>query len=533
MPNALEANTIEPINPFYRSCAHLLDFEWHSIAQKFLYSDAQIRVIIKGNQGGGTAVTTMDAILRLLAMHPVERRNRIERPIRFVSKCLPKNDEDEENQQYVEFKRRFPPEFIKSDVTSRSHNLTIRDPLGGSDKKVEFLSKKMEIDAFMSVQRSAYYQDEEIERLKWDENLMRLATSMKEGAGDVVLTLTPVRGLDWTYDSIWKRAKRIYRSEKICEKYGFPPIEDLESNQDIEIFCWATDDNPIMDPQSLNRLFLRWEDDEDELAMRRYGVFRQVSGRIFKTFDSKIHVVPFDKVWDESLFRRYWHYRMIDYHPSKPWYVSWVAISPTHEWFVWNELKAFHHHDTDIDIRDRIKVESLLEEDEEYNRATLIDPLAKIKQQNTGFSVFDDISMGEQGLRRCRSADTKHKADQISDTGGRMNVMLRLKNSVICGVPGNNLNKDEPEDIRYGKYRPTIWFMDNCSGHVEHFRSWRYIDFKQEAVKAVRETKRESEKWSDYCRNIEFLGSLNPVWYDMPKSEHKPSKLFQGRRARG
>jgi len=448
MSNALEATTIEPINPFYKSCSQLFDFKWHDIANEFFMSEAQTRVIIKGNQGGGTAVTTIDAIYRLLGLHPVEKRNRIDKPIRFVSKCLPKNDEDEENQQYVEFKRRFPYELIKKDLTTRSHIITVRDPLGGSDRQVEFLSKKMEIDAFMSVQRSAYYQDEEIERLKWDENILRLATSIKEEAGDVVLTLTPVRGLDWTYDSIWKRAKKIYRSKVIQDKFGFPRIEEFDSNQDIEIFCWATDDNPIMDEKSIKILFMPWEDDPDELAMRRYGVFRQVSGRIFKTFDTKIHVLPFDKIWDESLFRRYWHYRMIDYHPAKPWYVSWVAITPTHEWFVWNELKAFHHHKTDLDIRDTIKTESLLEEDEEYNRATLIDPLAKIKQQNTGFSVFDDITMGEQGLRRCRSADTKHKAEQISDTGGRMNVMLRLKNSLTCGVPGNNINKNEPKDIR-------------------------------------------------------------------------------------
>lgn len=520
-------------HPIVKEYDPLIEFKWHPIAAKFLESEAQTRVIIKGNQGGGTATTIHDAVLRLLGHHPIERRNRIDKPIRFVSKCKPKNDEDEENQQYVEFLKLFPKSFIKKDVTARSSQMILRDPLGGADKKVEFLSKEQDIDAFMSVQRSAYYQDEEIERLKWDESQMRLTTSIKKGGGDTVLTLTPVRGLDWTYDSIWKRANRIYRSKTICDKFGFPPVEEFESNQDIEIFCWATDDNPIIDEFSLKNLFIKWEDDPDALAMRRYGVFRQVSGRIFKTFDTKIHVKPFDKIYDESLFRNYWHYRIIDFHPSKPWYVSWVVITPTHEWFVWNELKAFHDKMTDLDIRDRIKVESLLEEDEEYNRATLIDPLAKVKQQNTGFSVFDDITMGEQGLRRCRSADTKHKAEQICDTGGRQNIMLRLKNSAICGVPGNNINKKDPEDIRYGMYRPTIWFLDNCKEHIEHFRSWRRVDWKQEAVRAVRTVKRESEKFSDYCRNIEFLGSLNPVFYNMPKSGYKPSTLFQGRRARG
>jgi len=171
-----------------------------------------------------------------------------------------------------------------------------------------------------------------------------------------------------------------------------------------------------------------------------------------------------------------------------------------------------------------VKAESLLDEDDEFNRRTLIDPLAKVKQQNTGLSVFDDISMGELGLRRCESADTKNSQ-------GRMNIKTRLKNAAVCAVPGNNFFPNQPPDFKYGHYKPTIWFLDNCTGHMDHFRSWRYIDFKQAAVKAVRTTKRESEKWSDYCRNLEFLGAFNPVYYENVKDDkwHR-SSLFQGRK---
>ena len=501
---------------------NIADFTWHKVANEYLNSEANIRGIVKGNQGGGTAVSTLDAIHRLLGIHPVKRRNKLNKPIRFISKCLPKNDEDEENQQYVEFKRRFPSDLIKKDVTARSTIMIVRDPKGGADRKVEFMSSKQDIDAFMSVQRSAVYQDEEIERLKWDENQMRL---LREG-GDTTIVLTPVRGLDWTYDDIWRKAKRIYRSKTICKKYGYPEIVDKNTGTDIEIFCWATDDNPIMNKSTIDGIF-RSHDDPDELAMRRYGVFRQVSGRIYKSFDTKIHVIKFEETYNPERFRRFWHYRVIDYHPSKPWYVSWVAISPTNEWYVWQEKIASHDRCTDLDIRDQIKAESLLDEDEEFNRCTLIDPLAQVKQQNTGYSVFDDITMGYEGLRRVTSADTKNKS-------GRMNIMLRLKNSIIAKVPGNNTNKNTSmADIRFGNRLPTIWFMDTCKTHIEHFNSWRHIDWKQEAVKAVRTTKRESEKWNDFPRNLEFLGALNPVFYTPTKSNYEPSGLFQGRRARG
>ena len=499
----------------------LWDFKWHETAYQYLHSKASIRAVIKGNQGGGTAVTTTDAILRLLGLHPVEKRNRFETPIRFVSKCTPQNEADEENQQYVEFKRRFPAEFIKSDVNSRRHIMTVRNPMGGADRKVEFLSKQMDLDAFMSVQRAAYYQDEEIDRVKWDESQVRL---LREG-GDSSISLTPAIGMDWTYDDIWKRASKIYRSEVVCNKFGLPRIEENPGGSPyIEAFCWATDDNPVLTKENIERLCSMWEADPDTYAMRRYGVFKQVSGRVYKLFDTRIHVKPFEDVFSESVFREYWHFRIIDYHPTKPWYVSWVAVTPTHEWFVWQEFIASHDTCTDLMLRDEIKKRSLLNEDDEFNRATLIDPLSKMQQQNSGYSVFDDISMGVEGLRRITAADTKTES-------ARENIRQRIKNSTICKVPGNNINKHETsKDERYGMYLTTIWFLDNCPGHIEHFRSWRMQEWKDEHVKSTRDDKKMTVKWSDFCRNIEFLGALNPVWYDMPDSDWQPWGLFRNRR---
>ena len=500
----------------------LFNFKMHPIAQKYLYSKANTRLIIKGNQGGGTATAMYDAAMRVLGVHPDKDKNILNKPVRMVSKILPKDHDDEQNQQFVEFRRLIPPECWQKKLTARSSTGKINRLVGGTID-VEFMASTQDIDAFMSVQRGAYYQDEEIERLKWDENQMRLIKARSDGEyADTTLSMTPVRGLDWSFDSLWKRARVIHRSKSICDRFGYPAAEENSGNSgDIEIFCWATDDNPVMDKAAIDNLFFEI-DDEDDLAMRRYGVFRQVSGRIYKVFDENIHNIPFDKMFNADLFKNYWHFRVIDFHPSKPWYVSWVAVTPHHEWFVWNELIASHDKKTSHDLRDDVKADSLLDEDDEFNRRTLIDPLAKVKQQNTGLSVFDDITMGELGLRRCESADTKNSQ-------GRMNIKTRLKNSVTCGVPGNNFHTGPP-DMRYGSYLPTVWFMDNCTGHMEHMRSWRYIDYKQAAVKAVRTVKRESEKWSDYCRNLEFLGAFNPVYYDNVKDDnwHK-SSLFQRR----
>lgn len=503
--------------PDYSKYLNLISYKMHPTALKYILSESPIRAIIKGNQGGGTSTTALDVTLRLLGRHPVKRRNILNKPIRMVSKIVPENEDDEQNQQYVELRRLIGPMgIITKKITARSKLLGVR--VEGVDKQVEFMASTQELDAFMSVQRSAYYQDEEIERSKWDESLKRL---LKEG-GDANISVTPVRGLDWMFDSVWLKAAKIYRSETICKKFGFPAVEDTGKRSGIEVFCWATDDNPVLDADTIERIFENF-DDPDELAMARYGVFRQVSGRIYKIFDKKIHRQPFEKVFNEELFKSYWNYRIIDFHPKKPWYVTFLAVTPTHEWFVWREMVASHDNRTTLDVRDDIKANSLLDEDDEYNRCTLIDPLSEVKQGNTGFSTFDDLAMGEYGLRRLTPADTKNPQ-------GRENIKMRLKNACVCGVPGNNLNKSGNMEPRYGMYLPTLWFLDSCPKHIEHFESWRYVDFKQEHVKAVRTVKRESEKYSDFCRNLEFMGCLNPVFYTPQKDYWEPSRLFQGNR---
>ena len=499
----------------------LISFKPNPVALKYVFSESPIRAIFKGSQGGGTSACAYDVTLRLLGLHPIAKRNVLEKPIRMVSKIVPEGEDDEQNQQYVELRRFIQPMgIIKKKITARSKILGIRNLQGGADLQVEFMASTQELDAFMSVQRSAYYQDEEIERIKWDESQVRL---MKAG-GDSSISVTPARGLDWMFDSIWRRARRIYRSNYQVKKYGLPAVEETGSNAPIECFCWSSDDNPIMMKETIDRI-MEGIDDPDEEALRRDGIFRQVSGRIYKAFDEKIHKQSFDKWFDASVFRTYWNYRIIDYHPSKPWDVSFVVITPRNEWVVWNELHQSHENRTTLELRDEIKTESLLKEDEEFNRCTLIDPLSEVKQANTGFSCFDDLAMGESGLRRLTPADTKN-------TQGRMNIKMRLKNALICGVPENNLAKNTVLDPRYGEYLPTIWFLDNCKRHIDSFKNWRTVDFKQEHVKATRIVKRESEKFSDFCRNLEFLGALNPVWYSMHENDNywEPSRRFQGQR---
>jgi len=218
--------------------------------------------------------------LRILGIHPVERLNHLARKIRCLSPSLPQPGgmEDQENTQYIEFKRLLPPELIEKDITARSMNMIIRRP-DGSKTVLMFNSTNQEMQKLGRIQLSSCWHDEESPKAIREESKMRL---LSEG-GDEIFSLTPTNALSYTYDEVWLRAECIFRTPTIQKKFNLPEWEYPNKNTRVGVIQMATDDNPTLDPETIDFLF---EDitDPDDLVLRRYGVFRQISGRIHKTY---------------------------------------------------------------------------------------------------------------------------------------------------------------------------------------------------------------------------------------------------------
>ena len=77
--------------------------------------------------------------------------------------------------------------------------------------------------------------------------------------------------------------------------------------------------------------------DEDVVDIRRYGLFKQISGKIYKQFDKKIHVISASNYFPNGIPHLWIHARGIDYHEQNPWAIGWMSMSSTNEAFIWNE----------------------------------------------------------------------------------------------------------------------------------------------------------------------------------------------------
>jgi phage terminase large subunit-like protein len=508
-----------------------------------------------GNQFGKNECAVMDYIFSILGWHPNKMKNirpDDNRIFRFASHTLPSESEENEvrNTQYPAFKRRFPTDLIGKDITARNSVITVKAHDGGN-VNVELVSFGQATGTQAGVQRRRIWIDEECSKDFYEEQVPRLLAT----GGDILITFTPVPGaIGWMFDEMYERAKYIYRTEavrkRIEERTGiiYPECEITESLDDICVIMAATDDNPMYEglakklseqtgvpitaKEYIDESFEKY-DDEDVIDARRYGLFRQLSGKIHKSFTPKTHVISSQEYFSEGVPFGWQHFRGIDYHGSNPWACVWMSVSPEDEIFVWCDHPGIISRKTSYDIGLEIAERS---GDYKY-RLDMIDPLANAKQSNTNLSTIEDLN------RYFRS----FKQDQIGtgaywqpwDTKGnrgREELTKRLKNSLKVGKPFNNRVIVGDRSYDRTQLLPTIWFTDNCKNTIESLKNWRKEEWGTRDMLNRNDPKEaDQQKWSHFPITVECL-LKNPIissarWGSLDQSPLRPKQYFsQGRR---
>lgn len=517
-------------------------FEW------LINCPCKIICLFTGNQFGKNETVGMDYILRVMGLHPNLHKNikpldKI-RIFRFASQTLPgeKQEDEVQNTQYPVIKRRLPKFFVSKDIATRRSVMTMNTDNGRC--QIEFVSFGQEVQAGAGVQRRSIWIDEESNRDFYEEQIPRLLAA----DGDIIFSFTPVPGaIGWEYDELYERAKVIYRTdavrERIKERTGeiFPEIEYTDSQDDIAVIMAATDDNPIYDDlaaeksKRLGRTITAKEyldiefskyADEDVVDARRYGLFRQLSGKIYKSFMPNIHVQDFSRIFPEGIPSTWKFVRGIDYHDANPWAVVWLAISPQDEIFVYCDYAPNPQRMITYDI-----VMEIARRSGDYRyMLDLIDPLANTKQVNTNTTSTEDINRYLFEFKRegiCtggyfRGWDTKGNR-------GREEFQRRLANSIKVGKPFNNKVVLEEGS----KYLPTIWIGNNCRFMIEAMKNWRMEEWKSREMLMAKDAKETPQvKWSHFPISIECL-LKNPMVsrprFEIMSSPQRPKKYMVSR----
>jgi len=448
-----------------------------TLPHKIIFFDA-------GNQGGKTFSEAYSIFRRIMGIHPIKDKNRLAKQIRCLCSTLPESaDADEQdNTQYLELKKLIPYEAIYKDISARSKRITVASPTHGKSY-IEWVSTKQELQDTGGVQRCHLWADEEPPRPYWEESMMRLHARN----GTATLTLTPINGLSWTYDELYLRAHYYWRSKTIAEHLGIDQEEFSDTgNKQIAVIQIATDDNPTLNTESVDRIFDAIED-VDELSVRRYGIFKHIAGRVHKAYNPKVHFISYNKYFPDGVPYEWTHARGIDYHESRtPWSIGWLSCSPDDEWFLWQEFhpaidgpRAMNSYDISREIVKR--------SGDYYFTCNLIDPLANKKQANSLFSVTDDLNRYFEEIRQNHGLGTQTywQGWDTKDTKGRDEIAKRLINAVKAGVPFNNTIKEKGRTIKL----PTLWICDTCPKTSKSIYRWSYGEWQTAQTKQINDPK--------------------------------------------
>ncbi|MCK4328778.1 hypothetical protein KAX02_02940 [candidate division WOR-3 bacterium] len=479
---------------------------------------------------------------------PIVIHQRTSNKIRLCAETLPGDKEqvsddktqtaETKNTIYPELKKWLPPFLLKRDITFRNPAMIVKDPLKGmtlnntinkgNDIIFDFISYNQSIQSTAGIQRLSIFCDEESPKDFWDEQIPRL---LKED-GDLLLGLTPANLMSWTYDEIFEKAQIYYRTSKVCEflnktekDRNYKTLEITDSPNPIAVIQAATDDNPTLSPQVIDEMFFA-VDDPDVLATRRYGIHKQVSGRIFKTFDYKIHFIDYEKYFPTGMFHDWNHYRMIDYHSHNKWACVWLSVSPYNEAFVWKEWSPDPER-----IITRLIVNEMAVMSGDYKfKLNLVDALAAENQPGSGTSTLEDLNDFFLELKRegiCTGA--YFETWNTKGIRGREVIRERLKYAKDCKRPFNN--KVQHQGIT--RYLPTLWISNRCPETARSLKQWR-LESRVRAASNVDKDRleRPTQKFSHYCTALEaiFKDRRLKAPLTVYKAPSKTPSYFQGAR---
>jgi len=326
-------------------------YEPHDKQMIFHQAEERGRLYIGGNRSGKTVGGIVEDIWYLMGKHPYKRVP--EPPVRgrIVTTSF---TEGVKEIIIPEISRWIPPSLLKNGSWEDSYNKQERMLRLTNDSQCELMSYDQKLDHFAGTSRHFVHFDEEPPKAIFDECRMRLLDTR----GSWWLTMTPVEGMTWVYDTLYVPGKVPGGNLLVIE------IDTEEnpyiSNAEIEIVLEGLDQN--------------------ERKARKQGKFVQIGGLVFKSFDPENHIIG----QDIKIPPNWTHYVSMDHGFNNPTCFLWHAVNTNGAVVTYDEL-----YDNERTIESYAK-EIHERNSEEGRRPPDIyvgDPAIRQRMANTGDSV--------------------------------------------------------------------------------------------------------------------------------------------------
>lgn len=257
-----QSSRVGALNNYNKDKVHKKQIAFHK-------NKCKNRWVFGGNRSGKTECGAVECVYMALGIHPY-RENRKD-VVGWVVSLSTQVQRDVAQKKVLNYL----PKHTIVDVVMQTgrkgspargiiDQIIVRNAFGGLST-IGFKSCDQGREKFQGTSLDFVWFDEEPPEDVYDECKMRVF----DRDGDIFGTMTPLKGLTWVYEKIYKA-----------------------STFDKDIWCefmeWA--DNPHLSARQIATLSKNMS--QAELESRRYGRFQANAGLVYTEFDENIHVVP-------------------------------------------------------------------------------------------------------------------------------------------------------------------------------------------------------------------------------------------------
>jgi len=291
----------------YLKSQRLSLYEPHEKQDRFHKSTALIRAIFGGNRSGKTTAGGMEFLFHMTKQYPAwyPEENKLYGPIkgRIIAKDLQKG--------VGEVIIPFLDEWLDPSLIEKK----VKNPIGIPTKFIfkdgsqfDILTHEMSTEQFEGWRGHMAWFDEPPPRDKYIATLRGLV----DYRGRAWLTLTPLTQ-PWIYDEI-------YTVGTVGDSDTFIVVADIT-------------DNPYLNSQAIEEFAARLTEEEREA--RLHGRFLHLTGLVYKEFSPDIHIASSSSFRMEPHWTKYF---AIDPHERTPTACLWLAVDPSENIYVYDEL---------------------------------------------------------------------------------------------------------------------------------------------------------------------------------------------------
>jgi phage terminase large subunit-like protein len=351
-----------------------------------------------------------------------------------------------------------------------------------------FKSYDQGVQAFAQDDVDLIINDEEPPYDIYKEQRMRLI----DRNGEMIISMTSTKGVTDLIADIFEDCDIVQSRYSSILKENLPVI--AEKNGMKFYMLWNTD-NPYIDQNRLKEEIRLMS--KDEIRSRVHGIPVNLSGKIYPSFNKRIHVIPFEDAPTEDLTL----YMTLDPHDRKPWVMQWYAVHVTGSVYCVDEYPNRNFNEMISDDKTYDDYASIIKEKE--------DALFDIYGISIGKNRIIDPNFGTKTIQLASRVDNKAHTTPKEELKKRGFIFKDGLDSLDLGHLKVREYLDWKEKNGEVVKQPGYFITDNCDNTIRHFSRYAWKDILT-ASGDVRDNASIVQKYKDFCDGPRYLLMSNP-----------------------